>query len=160
MSRREYLKESWTNQKVEEKESPLHGRGLFAKRPISAGEVVIVRGGQFVDKTAAETAKREGKAVQQIDKNLHSCDPNTWMGDEVTITARRDIQPSEELLIDYATFLIDDEWVMPGQCACSSSLCRHRITGFDWRRPDLQERYRGHFSPFINKRIETGVSAS
>ena len=32
----------------------------------------------------------------------HSRDPNLWMGDEVTILARRDIDIGEELTIDYA----------------------------------------------------------
>jgi SET domain-containing protein len=33
----------------------------------------------------------------------HSCDPNLWHADVVTITARRDIAAGEELTIDYAT---------------------------------------------------------
>ena len=32
----------------------------------------------------------------------HSCDPNVWMQDEVTLAARRDIAIGEELTIDYA----------------------------------------------------------
>jgi hypothetical protein len=36
---------------------------------------------------------------------------------------------------------------------CGSPLCRRLITGADWRLPTLQERYCGHFSPFINRRL-------
>jgi len=39
------------------------------------------------------------------------------------------------------------------ECRCGSPLCRGVITGDDWRRTDLQARYRGHFSPFIDARI-------
>lgn len=172
MGQKAYLKEAWINPKVEERSSPLHGKGLFSKESIAAGEVVIVWGGEFVRAAEAQKARREGKVIQQIDEDVwdvfdystrnddpsynhnHSCDPNTWMQDEVTITARRDIAPGEELVIDYAVFIIDDDWVMPGECGCGTALCRHRITGLDWQRPDLQERYRRHFSPFINTRID------
>jgi hypothetical protein len=60
----------------------------------------------------------------------HSCDPNTWMTDEVTLVARRDIGQDEEVTADYAMWEAED-----------------------WRHPELQRRYRGHFSPFINERI-------
>lgn len=171
MNQKEYLKESWISPKVEERNSPAHGRGLFAIESIKAGEVVVIWGGEFVNKVEAQKAKQEGKAVQQIGENLydifdhstrnddpsynhnHSCDPNTWMDDEVIISARRGINPGEELTIDYATFVIDDNYVMPGECKCGASLCRHTITGKDWQRKDLQERYEGHFSPYLDDRI-------
>jgi len=84
----------------------------------------------------------------------HSCDPNVWMSDEVTLVARRDIAVGEELTIDYCLFEGDESHVPPWTCRCGSALCRGRFTGRDWRRRDLQERYRGHFSPFIEARIE------
>jgi hypothetical protein len=48
----------------------------------------------------------------------------------------------------------DENHAPPWDCGCGSALCRGRFTGRDWRRADLQEQYRGHFSPFINARIE------
>jgi hypothetical protein len=33
----------------------------------------------------------------------HSCDPNTWFVGDTKMTARRDIEPEEELTYDYAT---------------------------------------------------------
>src|SRR3989338_10400113 len=172
MSKKEYLKESWISPKVEERNSPAHGRGLFAKEPIKAGEVVVIWGGVFVNEAEAEKAKLVVKAIQQIDDDLwdvfdyetrnddpsynhnHSCDPNTWMEDEVTIRARRDILPEEELTIDYATFVVDDNYIMPGECKCGTELCRRTITGKDWQKRDLQERYGEHFSPHLNARIQ------
>lgn len=76
------------------------------------------------------------------------------MDDEVTISARRDIQRGEELTIDYATFVIDDAYVMPGECKCGAAACRHKITGNDWQQSDLQQGYKDHFSPYLNKRIK------
>jgi hypothetical protein len=81
----------------------------------------------------------------------HGCDPNVWMGDEVTVVARRDIVAGEELLIDYA--LVQSE---PGyrlvDCRCGAVCCRGTVTGDDWRDPVLRRRYRGHFLPFLERR--------
>jgi hypothetical protein len=33
-------------------------------------------------------------------------------------------------------------------------LCRGRVTGEDWRNPELWERYAGHFSPYLERRIK------
>jgi uncharacterized protein len=83
----------------------------------------------------------------------HSCDPNVWMVDEVTLAARRDIAKDEELTADYALWEEDENTIMQWACSCRSPLCRGTVTGRDWRLRDLRERYRGHFSPFINDRI-------
>ncbi len=83
----------------------------------------------------------------------HSCEPNVWLQDENTLVARRDIDAGEELTIDYAMFEGNENDVKPWICRCGSLLCRHSITGQDWRLPELQWRYEGHFSPFINERI-------
>lgn len=82
----------------------------------------------------------------------HSCDPNLWMHDATSVSARRDIQAGEELTIDYALHTVTPSWSMT--CTCGTSLCRGVVTGDDWRREDLRERYRGHFSPFVNARID------
>jgi hypothetical protein len=39
-------------------------------------------------------------------------------------------------------------------CRCGSARCRGTITGKDWRRKDLQERYRGWFCWFLQRKIE------
>ncbi len=83
----------------------------------------------------------------------HSCDPNLWLVDEVTFGARRDIRPGEEVTADYAYWQAEEDLIAAWTCHCGSPLCRGRVTGRDWRLPELQERYRGHFSPFINARI-------
>ncbi len=83
----------------------------------------------------------------------HSCDPNVWMTDAVTLVARRGIPTGEELTVDYALFEADEGFTAKWTCACGSNLCRKRVTGRDWRRPDLQERYAGHFLPLIARRI-------
>jgi uncharacterized protein len=67
--------------------------------------------------------------------------------------ARRPIAAGEELTIDYALFTASPDWSL-SPCRCGLACCRQMITGSDWMRPDVQARYRGHFSPFLNRRIE------
>lgn len=171
MESKKYLKESWISPKVEVRNSSSHGLGLFAKESINEGEVVVIWGGDFMDTVEAQKAKQKGQAIQQIEENLwdvfdhatrnddpsynhnHSCDPNTWMQDEVTISARRNIKQEEELTIDYATFVLDENWKLPGECKCGTIFCRHVVTGKDWQRKDLQEKYKNHFSPYLNRKI-------
>ena len=80
----------------------------------------------------------------------HSCDPNLWLADEVTLVTRRPVAAGEELTVDYATMTVVS-WEM--ECRCGAAICRGVVTGDDWRRPDLRQRYGGHFSPFIAARI-------
>jgi hypothetical protein len=89
----------------------------------------------------------------------HSCDSNLWLADEVTIVARRDIASGEELTLDYALTTVEATWMLDQPCHCGSALCRHIITGNDWLLPEVQQRYQGHFAPFINHRIRTRNAA-
>jgi len=170
----------WLNPKTELRSSPTHGTGVFATEAIDAGEVVEVWGEMWegrqvirwtTDQAEAEARVAEGMLVMQFDTGLwsieppgtnpgyfinHSCDSNVWMADAFTLTARRAVQSGEELTIDYA--LIEAELdVWDFECDCGAAMCRKVIRGDDWRRPELQERYRGHFSPLINKMIETSA---
>jgi len=171
---KEYRKEDWISPKVEIRPSPIDGKGMFAVAPIKRDEVVAIWGGNFVNRAEAAKARLAGKSFQQIDDDVfevydyekrgeggtyyhnHSCNPNTWMRDEVTIIARGDIGPDEELTLDYAMVEADEDHVAVAECRCGTSECRKQITGKDWRLPELQERYAGHFSPMIGRQIAAG----
>ena len=84
----------------------------------------------------------------------HSCDPNLWLAAPLEIAARRAIEQDEEVVSDYATYTMAPDWSM--DCSCRSSLCRGTVTGDDWRRPELQQRYAGHFAPPITRLISVG----
>jgi len=151
------------------RESYIHNLGLFANAAIAREETVAVLGGTTLTNREVDEKIRNGERYDGVvldrDKNLniaprdwpgiygnHSCDPNLWMKDRVTIIARRNIRPGEELTTDYAMYTISPDWSM--ECNCGSSLCRRLITGNDWKLPELRARYRGHFSPVIEKLIE------
>ena len=61
------------------------------------------------------------------------------------------ILPGEEVTIDYA--MCDGTAYDEFDCACGAATCRGRVTGADWRNPALWERYAGHFSPYLERRI-------
>jgi hypothetical protein len=86
----------------------------------------------------------------------HSCDPNMWHVGPFEIAARRDIRAGEELTVDYATHSAAAGFSM--RCACGSSLCRGEVSSDDWRRPELQDRYRGHWVPVLADRIQSSRS--
>jgi len=77
---------------------------------------------------------------------------NVWMADEVTVVARRLIEPGEEICGDYAVWESTPSYIVD-PCQCGSALCRRRFSGDDWKREDLQARYKDHFLPYLNRRI-------
>ena len=168
--RKQYDPESWLDPRLDVRDSAVHGKSLVAQEPIKAGEVVIVWGGTLFTEDEIWAGKARRGSVAAIDEHLylagpadappspdefmnHSCDPNVWMQDEVTLVARRDIEAGKELTADYAMWEATEDFVMPFECRCGSASCRKTITGRDWRLAELQQRYKGHFSPFINRRI-------
>lgn len=156
----------WADPRLVVRESGIAGRGLFAVEPIGEGEVVAVLAGRRVSTAELEVLLRK-PPVDAItvddDEHLvlprdprpviaygnHSCDPNLWWTDAVTLTARRDIAAGEEVISDYGTSTgVEYELA----CACGSPLCRGKVTGEDWRRADLRARYGDHWIPALLKR--------
>ena len=161
---------AWIHPALEMRPSAIAGRGLFACQPIQAGTVVITWGGVIYTREDILNGKANPESIAVLDEGLyladpvdappvedyslnHSCGPNLWMQDAISLVARRDIHPGEELTADYALWLYDVDWTLE-PCGCGSALCRGRVTGSDWRRAELQTRYAGHFTPLINRRIQ------
>jgi uncharacterized protein len=63
----------------------------------------------------------------------------------------RDIRAGEELTTDYALF---DDYDGQMTCNCGTAACRETINGRDWRRRDLQKKYRGYFSWYLQAKID------
>lgn len=164
----EYAPHSQVDPRLERRQSAIQGAGLFATAPIHAGEVVTIWGGTiFTDEDLDAGVARPNSCVQiaegfhlgsyraqpeYLDEFMnHSCDPNVWLSDEVTLVARRDIAPGEELTVDYALWETDPAWKM--ECFCGVAACRRVVTGDDWMSPVLRQRYGTHFSPYVRRRI-------
>ena len=143
------------------------GRGVFARRRIRAGEVLAVWGGEVMQERRFKQLPAERQRISvQIEEHLylapsvegpaewfnHSCDPNAGMSGQVSLVALRDIAAGEEICYDYA--MSDGSPYDEFACRCGAAACRGSVTGNDWQIPDLWERYRGHFSPYLQRRID------
>jgi hypothetical protein len=143
------------------------GRGLFARERVRAGETLLVWGGDVVTGDMLKWMSEEKhRLAVQIEEDLylvtsaegpadwvnHSCDPNAGLVGQIVLVALRDIPAGEEICFDYATS--DGSPYDEFECGCGSRLCRRHVTGNDWRLPELQTRYAGHFSPYIQRRID------
>jgi hypothetical protein len=144
------------------------GRAVFAAEPIARDEIIGVFGGVIVSLSEAlGFSERQMTQCIQIEEDWvlwtgrhkqtvadwinHSCAPNAGIAGQITIVALRDIAAGEEICFDYAmcsTCLLDDF-----DCRCGMPGCRGHVGPDDWRMPDLQARYRGYFSSFLERRI-------
>ena len=175
MNRRQ-LNLTFFSPKVEKRKSSIDGRGLFAKQQIKAGEIVVVKGGYILTKAQRDEIGLElGPAEIQITEELfigpatkrqreggmmhlnHSCEPNLGLQGQVVYVALRDIEANEELTFDYAMTADEPDEMT---CRCGSRSCRGTITGFDWQKPEIQKKYDGYFSWFIQRRIDALEKAS
>lgn len=82
----------------------------------------------------------------------HSCGPNAGFDGQIILVAMRDICKGDEITFDYA--MCDSSPFDEFDCSCGSVDCRGRVTGNDWRSQELWLRYRGYFSPYLNRRIQ------
>ncbi|MEM9194846.1 MAG: SET domain-containing protein-lysine N-methyltransferase [Myxococcota bacterium] len=161
---------SYRSPKTEIRPSSIEGLGLFARVPIAAGEVVVVKGGYILTETEWRPLEaRLGSAEIQIDEHLfiapvdpqerdgsmiysnHSCEPNIGIQGQIVFVAMRDIEAGEELTHDWATTDDLDETL---DCCCGAKQCRGRVSGQDWRNPELQQRYRGWFAWHLQRKID------
>ncbi len=159
---------SYLSPKTRVKKSTIEGQGLFAVKRIKKRELVGIKGGHIIDwKTLDRHKDIIGDSYLQIDDDFvlaplkksevekvmmffnHSCEPNVGVRGDISFIAMRDIQPGEELTIDYA--MIDDDYYRM-KCNCGLKICRKTITGKDWKRKYLQRKYKGFFSAFIQKK--------
>lgn len=168
---------SWVNPKIIVKSVNEKGIGSFAKASIAKNEIVIIQGGQIIENSRLKEPAFEPFVDHcfQIEKGFHicpielkkekldgvfqvnhSCNPNCGFRGQVTLVAIRDIESGEEITYDYA--MTDANWhdvvCTKMKCLCGAGCCRGIITGDDWKRRDLQEKYRGYFSTYIQEMID------
>ena len=156
--------------KIEVRPGDSKGRGVFATKKIEKEEVVAVKAGHIVTvEQLVQITPIVGDYALQIHEQFylsptskeeldrmsifinHSCDPNVGFDGQITYLAMRAIEPGEELCHDYAMERSDNYSL---DCLCGSTFCRGKITGEDWKIPELQERYGDYFSSYILKKIK------
>ncbi len=160
--------------KAQKRGSDIEGRGLFGKEPMSKGEIVVVKGGYVMTKAQRDKVEEKlGPAEIQVTEDLfigpttqmeregamihlnHSCEPNLGVQGQIVFVALRDIVKDEELTFDYA--MTDDE-PYEMRCNCGATNCRGVVAGRDWMKKEVQQKYDGYFSWFIQRRIDSQKS--
>lgn len=142
------------HRRIQVRRSGVHGKGVFALRPIAAGELIIEYRGEViswpealrrhphdpadpnhtfyfhVDEAHVIDAKVGGNAARWIN---HACEPNCEADDDdgrVFIKALRDLHPGEELFYDYG-LVIDERHTAKlkreYECRCGSPQCRRTM---------------------------------
>ena len=163
---------SWISPKTTNaKKSRIHGLGFFAIEDIQAGEVVAFKAGHLID---GKTLKQLGESIQHSELQIaddfyiapvtpeevkqsmiyinHSCEPNVVILGHIANVALRDIKKGEELTADYGISFNNPEFRM--ECNCQLSTCRKVITGIDWQKAELQDKYGDNFPWFILQKIK------
>ena len=138
--------------RIQVRKSGVHGKGVFALRPIAVDERIIEYKGQTIgwpealrrhphdaadpnhtfyfsldDGSHVIDAKVGGNAARWIN---HACEPNCQADENegrVFIRALRDLQPGEELFFDYG-LVIEERYTAKlkkeYECRCGSTICR------------------------------------
>jgi SET domain-containing protein len=163
---------SYRSPKTEVRASPIHGRGLFAIADISKDEIVAVKGGHIIDGRLLreQISPALGSVEIQIGDDFyiapvtaeqrdgsllysnHSCDANLGIRGEITFVAMRSIAAGEETTHDWC-MTDDGDYIL--SCNCGAPNCRGKLTGKDWQKPELQKKYAGYFSAYLQKKIDS-----
>ena len=158
---------SYLSPRCESRVKPGGQRGVFARTPLAKGELIVIFGGAVCTygELMALPEGLRGLSLQVEDELFlvpeqpgdgdyvnHGCSPNAGLSGQICVVAMREIVPGEEVRFDYAMCdsLPYDEFV----CECGEPDCRGRVTGTDWQLRELQERYAGYFSPYLQERID------
>jgi uncharacterized protein len=164
----------WIDERLVVSDSRIAGQGLFFSKDVRAGTVVIRLRGGLVSSTeldaliASAEADPAASYVDTItiyeDAHLvlppntlihfgnHSCDPTLWHVGPYEVATRRDVAAGQEATIDYGTLSGAEGFELA--CQCGAPNCRGRITSNDWQLADLQDRYRAHWVPELQRRID------
>jgi hypothetical protein len=165
----EQSKYSYLSPKLEERVcAEKGGYGVFAREMIPSGELLTVWGGIVVTEENLDQLPLErtthGIQVEErvylvpmgesdaADMFNHSCNPNAGMSGQISLLALRDIAADEEVCFDYS--MSDSSDYDEFECHCGQLHCRKKVTGNDWKLPELQRKYKGYFSPYLQRRID------
>ena len=167
---------NYLSPKAETRKSNISNCGTFARQNIQKGELIAIFGGFLMDtevvKKLPETAKH--MVLQVDDKQFigsrtieefgdgdyinHSCEPNSGIKGQIYLVAMRDITVNEEITFDYC-MTISDDFFDKMECRCGAETCRKIVTCNDWKRKELQDKYRGYFSYYLQQKIENTPKA-
>jgi uncharacterized protein len=158
------------------REIAISNKGIFAKANINKGEILIVLGGYILtieddnelqgvlaDKPIEISdiffvGPRKPSDLDRMPQHYvnHSCSPNAGFKSSIFVVAMKNIGRGVEITCDYAMVMNShpaSNTYLTMQCKCGAKNCRGMITEDDWKLPELQKRYDGYFSWFLQEKI-------
>jgi hypothetical protein len=138
------------------------GKGIYARRPISAGEQILEFTGRVLTLGQVLLLSEEAQAYplqvgpyHYIDLESpgrfanHSCDPNAGISDDRILVALRAIAEGDEICFDYSTTMSEGRWTM--KCRCGRPICRGLVQDFHFLPGAVQTGYlhRGIVQNFV-----------
>lgn len=169
------IKNNWLNPVLEVRTSNIGGKGVFSKENIVRGTRLAIFGGQLmlIDEIRNLPKNLQGYTIQieerfilgppqnstepdETDFFNHSCEPNSGLKGQMFLVAMRDIKKNEEITFDYAMVVsesVGSDFVFEMECKCGYSNCRKKITENDWKLPEIQKKYCGFFSQYLQEKI-------
>jgi len=138
-------------------ENTRQGNGVFACSQFKKGDYIGFFKGSLV-KNRTQMSLQFGPdfnvepAVDSPFRSLnHSCDANACFAGR-NLYARRDIQPNEEITIDYNCHEL--ELAVPFQCNCGVTGCVGEIKGYKHLTPDQKKQRKEQTCPWFQKMTE------
>lgn len=170
---------SWMHLDLEVRETGECGKGIFATADIEKDDLLVIFGGYAMHLSEYFELPEEVKhyssqihddmvfGIKKMDEIEdayyfnHSCDPNAGYGGQIFLRTMRRIKKDEEVTFDYAMELSSSKIPNPKgkerfdkmECDCGAKNCRKIIGDDDWKNPELQKKYDGYFSWFIQDKI-------
>lgn len=174
---------SWMHPALGIRETDRYGKGVFAKTALAKNEILMVMGGYIltIEDENHLTGVVADKPIELSDRFSigprnpddlarmpqswinHGCDPNCGFKGQIFLVAMRDIAADEEIACDYAMVMNsspDSDSYFSMTCHCGSALCRGVVKEDDWQRPELQARYDGYFTWFLQEKIRRLFTAN
>ncbi|MDX8377717.1 MAG: SET domain-containing protein-lysine N-methyltransferase [Mariprofundales bacterium] len=127
------------------------GSGLFAGRDFAKSEKILHFSGDIISlpevivKGDTQTNPLQIEDNEYIDLEApgvfgnHSCDPNAGVSNDKILISLRPIKSGEEIVFDYSTTVLEDNWTM--NCLCGSPKYRSIIGDFTDLPSSLQSIY-------------------
>ncbi len=139
-------------------------QGLFAAEQISKHEVLIVYEGEILSAPTRTSMQidedRHIEGTPETNAFLnHACAPTAWVDfSGLCLRARRDIEPGEEITLDYNT--ADYELHEKFTCHCGAPACLGEIRGFKYLPLERKLLLEPWLAPYLRRKLAAELTAN
>jgi hypothetical protein len=135
------------------------GCGVYTGKPVKKGTTLAVVTGRRARQRTRMTVQVDWTTHVELGMPWefinHSCEPNCHLvthggSDTIEIVTLRDLEPDEELFLDYDLFEYEIGH-FPAACLCGSAACRGSVRGYRFLPRELQEARAAFVADYLKK---------